>query len=108
VPASIEETLALLAEWRRIESQRRVAVSAGMSFWKRSGSRFSALDAARRCFRHGAAVPSPPRDAPPQPSRASHRGLGVTHAAGSAGIGGREGVPLIRVEEGLSVGRARR
>jgi capsular polysaccharide export protein len=35
-PASFEDTLALLAEWRRIElANRRVAVCVGMSFWKR-------------------------------------------------------------------------
>src|SRR5437762_3374121 len=34
-PASFEDTLALLAEWRRIDiANRRVAVCAGMSFWK--------------------------------------------------------------------------
>src|SRR5258708_29881875 len=34
-PPSFADTLALLAEWRRIDhANRRVAVCAGMSFWK--------------------------------------------------------------------------
>src|SRR5205823_13984515 len=58
VPAFLEETLALLAEWRRIDiANRRVAACAGMSFWKRQRvAAFLRSTAGTPVFRRSAAA----------------------------------------------------
>src|SRR5205814_728807 len=55
-PASFEDTLALLADWRRIdEANRRIAVCVGMSFWKRRRvAEFTASPAGATVFRRTA------------------------------------------------------
>jgi capsular polysaccharide export protein len=102
-PASFEDTLALLAEWRRIEiANRRVAVCVGMSFWKRRRvADFLRSAAGTPAFRRTAAgaVATARRASATQP-----RAIAVWASRmppGLADMAGRHGVPLIRVEDGF-------
>ncbi|HEX6443003.1 MAG TPA: hypothetical protein VF007_12500 [Stellaceae bacterium] len=101
--ASFEDTLALLADWRRIEeANRRIGVCVGMSFWKRRRvAEFVASSAAAPVFRRtvGAALKAS-LDAAGEAPRAiavwaSRIPPGLPEAAE------RHGVPLIRVEDGF-------
>jgi capsular polysaccharide export protein len=103
VAASFEDTLALLSEWRRIEiANRRVAVCVGMSFWKRRRvADFLRSTAGTPVFRRTAAsAVASARRAPGTEPRA----IAVWASRlppGLAEIAGRQGVPLIRVEDGF-------
>jgi capsular polysaccharide export protein len=101
--ASFEDTLALLAEWRRIdEANRGIAVCVGMSFWKwRRVADFVASSAGAPVFRRTvrgalrAALDGPgtlPRAIAVWASRIPP---GLPEAAA------RHGIPLIRVEDGF-------
>ena len=102
-PASFEDTLALLAEWRRIdEVNRRIGVCVGMSFWKRRRvAEFTASSAGAPVFRRSAqAAIKAARGTPGCPPRAvavwaSRIPAGLPEAAS------QQGVPLIRVEDGF-------
>jgi capsular polysaccharide export protein len=102
-PASFEDTLALLAEWRRIElANRRVAVCVGMSFWKRRRvADFLRSTAGTPAFRRTAAgaVATARLASATEPRAiavwASRMPPGLTEMAG------RHRVPLIRVEDGF-------
>jgi capsular polysaccharide export protein len=102
-PASFEDTLALLAEWRRIEiANRQVAVCAGMSFWKRRRvADFLRSTAGTPSFRRSAAgAVAAARQATP----AAPRAIAVWASRippGLPELAAREGVPLIRVEDGF-------
>jgi capsular polysaccharide export protein len=103
-PASFEDTLALLADWRRTdEANRHIAVCVGMSFWKRRRvAEFLASSAGAPVFRRntqsavrvalGATTGSPPRAIAAWASRIP---AGLPEAAA------RHGIPLIRVEDGF-------
>jgi capsular polysaccharide export protein len=102
-PASFEDTLALLAEWRRIElANRRVAVCVGMSFWKRRRvADFLRSTAGTPAFRRTAAgAVATARLA----SATEPRAIAVWASRmppGLAEMAGRHRVPLIRVEDGF-------
>jgi capsular polysaccharide export protein len=100
IPAAFEDVLALLAEWRQIEtSNRNVAVCLGMSWWKR---RWIA-----DFFRSAAG--------PPRSRRTARSALAASAArpgsaiavwasripAGLAVSAARQGTPLITVEDGF-------
>jgi capsular polysaccharide export protein len=101
--ASFEDTLALLTEWRRIdEPNRRIAACVGMSFWKRRRvAEFVGSSAGTPVFRRSArGAVAAARGAPGAPPRAiaawaSRIPAGLTEAAA------RDGIPLIRVEDGF-------
>ena len=101
--ASFEDTLALLADWRRIdEANRRIAVCVGMSFWKRPRvADFVASSAGAPVFRRTveAAVKAAFGAAGGAPRAiavwASRIPPGLPEAAE------RHGVPVIRVEDGF-------
>jgi capsular polysaccharide export protein len=102
-PASFEDTLALLAEWRRIElANRRVAVCVGMSFWKRRRvADFLRSTAGTPAFRRTAAgaVATARLESATEP-----RAIAVWASRmppGLAEMAGRHRVPLIRVEDGF-------
>ena len=102
-PASFEDTLALLAEWRRIDiANRRVAVCAGISFWKRQRvADFLRSTAGTPVFRRSAAAAVA---AARRASAAEPRAIAVWASRippGLPGLAAREGVPLIRVEDGF-------
>ncbi len=102
-PASFEDTLALLRDWRRLdEANRRIAVCVGMSFWKRRRvADFVASSAGapvfRRTVRSAVTAALGASDAPPGAiaAWASRIPEGLAEAAA------RHGVPLIRVEDGF-------
>ncbi len=102
-PASFEDTLELLADWRRIdEANRHIAVCVGMSFWKRRRvADFVASSAGAPVFRRTAqAAITAARGASGAPPRAiatwaSRIPADLPEAAA------RHGVPLIRVEDGF-------
>jgi len=102
-PASFEDTLALLAEWRRIEiANRRIAVCVGMSFWKRRRvADFLRSTAGTPAFRRTAAgAVATARLA----SAAEPRAIAVWASRMPPGLtemAGRHRVPLIRVEDGF-------
>ena len=102
-PASFEDTLELLADWRRIdEANRHIAVCVGMSFWKRRRvADFVASSAGAPVFRRTAQAAitaargtsgAPPRAIAAWASRIPE---GLTEAAA------RHNIPLIRVEDGF-------
>jgi capsular polysaccharide export protein len=102
-PAAFEDTLALLAEWRRVEiANRRIAVCAGMSFWKRRRvADFLRSTARVPVFRRSAAgaVAAACRASVREP-----RAIAVWASrlpSGLAELAARGGVPLIRVEDGF-------
>src|SRR6185437_4695353 len=90
VPASFEDTLALVAEWRRLErANREIAVCVGMSFWKR-----------RRIvefLRSGNGVPVFRRTAAAAIAAAKGRAIACWTSRMPPGL---EDVNLIRVEDG--------
>lgn len=100
---SFEDTLAFLSEWRRIEiANRQVAVCAGMSFWKRRRvSDFLRSTAGTPSFcRSAAGAVAAARQASP----AAPRAIAVWASRippGLPELAAREGVPLIRVEDGF-------
>jgi capsular polysaccharide export protein len=102
-PASFEDTLALLRDWRRLdEANRHIGVCVGMSFWKRRRvADFVASSAGSPVFRRTAqsAVTAAlgASDAPPGAiaAWASRIPEGLAEAAA------RHGIPLIRVEDGF-------
>jgi len=102
-PATFEDTLALLADWRRIdEANRRIAVCVGMSFWKRRRvADFVASSAGAPVFRRivWSAV-----KAALGASGTSPRGIAVWASRIPPGLpeaAERNGIPLIRVEDGF-------
>jgi len=102
-PASFEETLDLLALWRKVETaNRRIAVCVGMSFWKRRRvADFLRSTAGVPVFRRTAAgaVAAALRRSRAEPGAiavwASRMPTGLAEAAA------QRGVPLIRVEDGF-------
>jgi len=102
-PASFEDTLALLAEWRRTESaNRRVAVCVGMSFWKRRRvADFLRSTAGTPAFRRTAAgaVATARRALATEPQAIAVWASRMP--PGLADVASRHGVPLIRVEDGF-------
>ena len=102
-PASFEDTLALLADLRRIDERNRgIAVCVGMSFWKRRRvADFVASSAGAPVFRRTAqAAITAARGASGAPPRAiaawaSRIPDGLIEAAA------RHNIPLIRVEDGF-------
>jgi capsular polysaccharide export protein len=98
--ASIEDTLEIVAEWRKIETaNRRVAVCVGMSFWKRRQvSDFLRSTAGKPAFRRTArAALATARTWPGSTIAvwASRIPAGLEEAAE------RHAIPLIRVEDGF-------
>ena len=98
------------AEWRRIElANRQIAVCAGMSFWKRRRvADFLRSTAGAPVFRHGAAgaVAAARRTARSEPhaARSGPRAIAVWASripAGLPELAARDGVPVIRVEDGF-------
>lgn len=103
VPASVEETLVLLAEWRRIDiANLRVAACAGMSFWKRQRvADFLRSTAGTPVFRRSAAAAVA---AARRASATEPRAIAVWASRMPPSLpqlAAREGVPLIRVEDGF-------
>jgi len=102
-PASFEDTLALLAEWRRVEiANRQVAVCVGMSFWKRRRvADFLRSAAGTPVFRRTAADAVA---AARRPAKTEPRAIAVWASrmpSGVAEMAGRHRLPLIRVEDGF-------
>jgi len=101
IGATFDETLAILADWRRLdEANRGIAVCVGMSFWKRRRiADFVRSSAGDPVFRRTAAgaLAAFRRDAPARAIAgwASRLPTGIAEAAA------REGVKLIRVEDGF-------
>ena len=101
--ARFEDTLALLADWRRIDTaNRRIAVCVGMSFWKRRRvAEFAASSAGAPVFRRTAqAAVAAARGTGAEPPRA----IAVWASRIPAGLpdaAARDGIPLIRVEDGF-------
>jgi capsular polysaccharide export protein len=96
-PASFEEVLAIVAEWRRVERVNRgIGVCVGMSFWKR-----------RRVadfLRSSAGVPVFRRDAAAAVAASRGRAVACWTSRMPAGLEAATkaaGVPLIRVEDGF-------
>src|SRR5205814_1717063 len=103
IATTFDEALAILADWRRLdEANRRIAVCVGMSFWKRRRIadfvRSSAGDPVFRRTTSSALAAALP--APEAPARAI-AGWASRLPAGIATAAAREGVPLIRVEDGF-------
>ena len=98
-PASFREIVAILADWRRIEeANRRIAVCIGMSFWKRRRiADFVRSSTGAPAFRRGV---SAALDAARGGSGAI-AGWASRLPAGLAETAAREGVRLIRVEDGF-------
>jgi len=101
--ASFEDTLALVTEWRRIElANRQIAVCAGMSFWKRRRvADFLRSSAGTPVFRRSAAGAV---SAARRRSGTAPRAIAVWASripAGLPALAARDGVPLIRVEDGF-------
>lgn len=102
-PASFETTLALLAEWRRIDiANRRVAACVGMSFWKRRRiADFLRSTGGTPVFRRtvAGALRAASSESGTEPRAiavwASRMPAGLAEAAAS------HGVPLVRVEDGF-------
>ena len=96
-PASFEEVLPIVAEWRRVERiNRGIGVCVGMSFWKR-----------RRIadfLRSGAGVPVFRRSAAAAVAASRGRAVACWTSRMPAGLeeaARAAGVPLIRVEDGF-------
>jgi capsular polysaccharide export protein len=102
-PASFAETLALLADWRRIEeANRRIAACVGMSFWKRRRiADFLASSAGAPGFRRSAAraIAAARRLGDDEPGAVA--GWASRLPRGLAERAAREGVKLWRVEDGF-------
>jgi capsular polysaccharide export protein len=100
--ATFEEIVAILADWRRAEeSNRRIAVCVGMSFWKRRRiAEFLCSSAGVPVFRRtvAGALAAAGRD-PDRPNTIA--GWASRLPAGLAETARRHKVPLIRVEDGF-------
>jgi capsular polysaccharide export protein len=113
-----EEALAILAEWRRLEmANRRIAVCVGMSFWKRrriadflrssagapvfSRTVAGALAAARARRSAGSDDGGGAGDDDDDGERGTIAGWASRLPEGLAEAAARDGVPLIRVEDGF-------
>jgi capsular polysaccharide export protein len=100
---AFEEVLAILADWRRTdEANRRIAVCVGMSFWKRRRiAEFLRSSAGVPVFRRTAAgalaAARRESEAPPR----AIAGWASRLPEGLAEAAARQGVPLIRVEDGF-------
>ena len=102
------EVLAILADWRRVdETNRRIAVCVGMSFWKRRRiADFVHSSAGAPVFRRtsagavAAALREPVGGRNPAAPRAI-AGWASRLPAGLAESAAQHGVPLIRVEDGF-------
>jgi capsular polysaccharide export protein len=101
-PATFEETVATLADWRRAEeANRRIAVCVGMSFWKRRRiAEFLRSSAGVPVFRRtvAGALAAAGRD-PARPNTIA--GWASRLPDGLAETARRHRVPLIRVEDGF-------
>ncbi|MBV8492092.1 MAG: hypothetical protein JO162_01280 [Alphaproteobacteria bacterium] len=102
-PASFEDTLELLNEWRRIElANREIAVCVGMSFWKRRRiAEFLRSTAGVPAFRGSAAGAVA---AARRASKVERPAVAVWAARMPPGLpeeAARHRVPLIRVEDGF-------
>jgi capsular polysaccharide export protein len=90
-PASFEDTLALVAQWRRLErANREIAVCVGMSFWKRR--RIAEF------LRSGNGAPVFHRTAAAAIAAAKGRAIACWTSRMPPGL---EGANLIRVEDGF-------
>jgi capsular polysaccharide export protein len=100
--AIFEDTVAILADWRRAEKvNRRIAVCVGMSFWKRRRiAEFVRSSAGVPVFRRTVAGALAAACRGPQAPRAI-AGWASRLPEGLAAAAAREGVPLIRVEDGF-------
>jgi len=101
--ASFEDTLDLVAEWRRVdEANRRIGVCVGMSFWKRRRvAEFTASSAGVPVFRRSA--PAAVKAALGAPG-SRPRAVAVWASRIPAGLpeaASKHGIPLIRVEDGF-------
>jgi capsular polysaccharide export protein len=99
-PASFENALEILEEWRKVETaNRRIAVCVGMSFWKRRQvAAFLRSNAGTPAFRRttrAALATARTRSGGAIAVWASRAPAGLAEAAG------RYGIPLIRVEDGF-------
>jgi capsular polysaccharide export protein len=99
-PASFENALEILEEWRKVEAaNRRIAVCVGMSFWKRRQvAAFLRSNAGTPAFRRStraALATARTRSGGAIAVWASRAPAGLAEAAG------RYGIPLIRVEDGF-------
>jgi capsular polysaccharide export protein len=103
--ASFEETLELLAEWRRIElANRRIAVCLGMAWWKRRRiAAFLRSAGAAPVFRRTAqAAIAAALDRSPRPGEPGGIAVWASRLPpGLAEAARRRGIPLIRVEDGF-------
>ncbi len=101
-PATFEEIVAILADWRRAEeANRRIGVCVGMSFWKRRRvAEFLRSSAGVPVFRRtvAGALAAVGRD----PDRSNTiAGWASRLPEGLAETARRRGVPLLRVEDGF-------
>jgi capsular polysaccharide export protein len=96
-PASFEEVLAIVAEWRRIERiNRGIGVCVGMSFWKRRRvADFLRSSTGVPVFRRSAAAAVAAARGKAVACWTSRMPAGLEDATKAAGI------PLIRVEDGF-------
>jgi capsular polysaccharide export protein len=100
--ASFADVVAILADWRGAEqTNRRIAVCVGMSFWKRRRiAEFVRSSEGVPVFRRsvaGALAAASGRPAPP----GSIAGWASRLPDGLSEAAAREGVPLVRVEDGF-------
>ena len=101
--ATFDEVLAILTDWRKLdEANRRIAACVGMSFWKRRRiADFVRSSAGDPVFRHTASgALAAARRSSEAPARAI-AGWASRLPTGIADAAAREGVPLIRVEDGF-------
>ncbi len=99
IPATFEEMLALVLEWRRIEAANRgIAVCVGMSFWKRRRvADFLRSGAGRPRFRRTVSGAT-------AAARRTGGAIAVWRSRIPAGLeaaAARHGIPLVRVEDGF-------
>jgi capsular polysaccharide export protein len=98
-----EEALAIGAEWRRIElANRRIAVCVGMSFWKRQRiAEFARSTTGAPVFRRTAAGALAAARAQPGGKPGAIAAWASRLPDGLAEAAARDGMPLIRVEDGF-------
>jgi capsular polysaccharide export protein len=102
IRAAFEEVLEIVADWRKLdEANRRIAVCVGMSFWKkRRIAEFVRSSQGVPVFRRSiAGALAACRDAGGQPKAIA--GWASRLPDGLAEAAARDGVPLIRVEDGF-------
>jgi capsular polysaccharide export protein len=100
---SFEEVLAILADWRRLdEANRGIAVCVGMSFWKRRRvADFVRSSAGVPVFRRTVAGALAAAQRTPSAPPGAIAGWASRLPEGLAEAAARQGVPLIRVEDGF-------